>query len=114
MPTDRSYPSDPATWYASKSSAVSSASDVVVGQHVGPASAGGVTPDPSAWDGYTPIHRVDSPSDGWNDGKDYVVYFQKDGTDPLELYKSTNGDISTLQQLTAGDEYNLADTKKQG
>ena len=112
---DRVYPEagNVANWYADKSNTISSSGDVTVGTHVGPASAGGVTPDPSVWDEYKPIHRVDNPSDGWNNGKDYVVYFQKIGTDPLELYKATNADISSLQILTVGDEFNLADSKKQ-
>tara|TARA_B100000900_G_C20319053_1_gene609362 strand:+ start:291 stop:638 length:348 start_codon:yes stop_codon:yes gene_type:complete len=111
---DRVYPAanDVATWYASKSNTISSASDVTTGTHVGPAAPGGVTPDPSVWDDYKPIHKVDNPTDGWNDGKGYVVYFQKIGSDPLELYKATDADISTLQQLTVGDEFNLADSKK--
>ena len=106
MPTDRTYPAADGvdTWYAGKSSSVSASSDVVVGTHVGPATAGGVSPA-SAFDGYTAIHRVDSPSDGINDGKDYVVYFSKDGADPKELFKATNGDISSLAALTSGAEY---------
>jgi hypothetical protein len=34
-----------------------------------------------------------------------VVYFSKDDADPKELYKATNGDISTLAQLTSGTEF---------
>tara|TARA_R110001592_G_scaffold158352_3_gene389480 strand:- start:1719 stop:2063 length:345 start_codon:yes stop_codon:yes gene_type:complete len=107
MPTDRTYPAADGvdTWYAGKSSSVTTADDVVVGVHVGPASAGGVSPA-SAFDGYTPVERIDSPADGWNDAADYVVYFGKDDADPVELYKATNGDISTLTQLTTGTEYN--------
>ena len=63
MPTDRTYPAANGvdTWYAGKSSAVSSKDDVAIGTHVGPASAGGVSPE-SAFEGYTPIHKIDSPS----------------------------------------------------
>ena len=113
MPSNRTYPAANGvdTWYADKSSAVTSKDDVVVGTHVGPASAGGVSPA-SAFDGYTAVHRIDSPSDGINDGADYVVYFQKDGTDPVEFYKATNADASTLAQLTSGAEYDLAYSKE--
>jgi|TARA_B100001094_G_scaffold222380_1_gene216431 hypothetical protein len=106
MPTDRTYPAADGvdTWYAGKSSAVSSKDDVAVGTHVGPASAGGVSPA-SAFDGYTPVHKIDSPSDGINDSANYVVYFSKDDADPKELFKATDGDISTLTALTSGTEY---------
>ena len=106
MPTDRTYPAADGvdTWYAGKSSEVSASSDVVVGTHVGPASAGGVSPG-SAFDGYTAVHRLDSPSDGINDSANYVVYFSKDDADPKELWKATDSDISTLVQLTSGTEY---------
>ena len=101
MPTDRTYPAANGvdTWYAGKSSSVSASSDVVIGTHVGPESAGGVDTLASFAD-YTPIHRIDSPSDGINDAADYVVYFQKlDGSDNLEVYKATNSDVSTLVKL---------------
>ncbi len=106
MPTDRTYPAADGvdTWYAGKSSEVSASSDVVIGTHVGPASAGGVSPG-SAFDGYTAVHRLDSPSDGINDSANYVVYFSKDDADPKELWKATDSDISTLVQLTSGTEY---------
>ena len=107
MPDNRTYPNsgDVATWYAGKSSSVSSDGDVVVGTHVGPASAGGVTADASAWEGYTAIHRVDSPSDGINDSANFVVYFKKEDTDPVELWKATDADASTLVKLESGAEY---------
>ena len=106
MPTDRTYPAADGvdTWYAGKSSEVSASSDVVIGTHVGPASAGGVSPG-SAFDGYTAVHRLDSPSDGINDSANYVVYFSKDDAEPKELWKATDSDISTLVQLTSGTEY---------
>ena len=106
MPTDRTYPAADGvdTWYANKSSSVSASSDVLVGTHIGPASAGGVSA-PSAFEGYTPVERIDNPTDGINDAADFVVYFSKDDADPVELYKATNGDISTLTQLTSGTEY---------
>jgi hypothetical protein len=33
------------------------------------------------------------------------VYFSKDDADPKELFKATDGDISTLTALTSGTEY---------
>ena len=77
---------------------------MAIGTHTGPATPGGVSPG-SAFDGYTPVERIDSPSDGINDAAGYVVYFGKDGADPVELYKATDSDISTLTQLTSGTEY---------
>lgn len=114
MPTDRTYPAADGvdTWYASKSTAVSSADDVVEGTHKGPATAGGVNP-PSSFADYIPIHRIDSPSDGINDSANYVVYFQKpDESDNLEVYKATDSDISTLVKLTSGAEFDLVDPMK--
>ncbi len=107
MPDNRVYPNanDVPTWYANKSNTISSASDVTVGQHIGPASAGGVTANVSVWEGYTAIHRIDNPSDGINDSANYVVYFKKEGTDPIELWKATDADISTLVKLESGTEY---------
>ena len=106
MPTDRTYPAADGvdTWYAGKSSAVASKDDVAIGTHVGPESAGGVSPE-SAFDGYTPIHLINSPADGINDSANYVVYFSKDDADPAELFKATDGDISTLVALTSGTEF---------
>ena len=106
MPTNRTYPAADGvdTWYAGKSSSVSASDDVVIGTHVGPASAGGVSPG-SAFDGYTAVHRLDDPADGINDSANYVVYFSKDDADPKELWKATDSDISTLVQLTSGTEY---------
>ena len=106
MPSNRTYPAADgvATWYADKSSSVGTADEVTIGTHVGPASAGGVTPG-TAFEGYTPVERIDGPSDGINDSAGYVVYFKKDATDPVELYKATDSDVSTLVQLTTGTEY---------
>lgn len=102
-----------ATWYASKSSAVGGSSDVAVGTHIGPAQAGGVDPLGTFAD-YVPIHRIDNPSDGINDGADYVVYFQKldDAEENLEVYKATNSDFSTMTKLTSGAEFDLVDPMK--
>ena len=102
-----------ANWYASKSTVVSSADDVAVGTHIGPASAGGVNP-PSSFEGYIPIHRIDNPADGINDSANYVVYFQKldDAEENLEVYKATDSDVSTLVKLTSGAEFDLVDPMK--
>ena len=112
---NRTYPNagDVATWYAGKSNAISSASDVTVGTHIGKAQAGGVDPQTSFAD-YVPIHRIDNPSDGINDAADYVVYFQKldDAEENLEVYKATNSDASTLVKLTSGAEFDLVDPMK--
>ena len=112
---NRVYPnaSDVPTWYANKSNAISSASDVTVGTHIGPTTAGGVNP-PSSFADYIPIHRIDSPSDGINDSANYVVYFQKldDAEENLEVYKATDSDISTLVKLTSGAEFDLVDPMK--
>ena len=115
MPTERSYPAADGvdTWYANLSSSVASASDVVIGTHRGPANAGGVNP-PASFSDYTPIHRIDNPSDGINDAADYVVYFQKldDAGENLEVYKATNSDASTITKLTSGAEFDLVDPMK--
>lgn len=103
---NRVYPNanDVPTWYANKSNVVSSASDVTVGEHIGPTSPGGVSPA-SAFDGYTAVHRIDNPSDGINDSADFVVYFSKDGADPKELWKATDADVSTLVKIESGAEH---------
>ena len=108
MPTNRVYPAADgvATWYADKSSSVGTAGEVTIGTHVGALAPSGVG-IPDDFTGYTPINRIDNPADGINDSADYVVYFQKDGTDPLEVYKATDADPSTLVQLTTGAEFDL-------
>ena len=115
MPTNRTYPAADGvdTWYASKSTAVATASDVVVGTHIGPAQSSGVDPLGTFAD-YVPIHRIDNPADGINDSADYVVYFQKldDAEENLEVYKATNSDFSTMTKLTSGAEFDLVDPMK--
>ena len=61
MPTNRVYPTadNVATWYADKSSSVSTADDVAIGTHVGQEAPSGVG-IPEDFEGYTPIHRIDS------------------------------------------------------
>ncbi len=86
---------------------------LVRGSHFGAEEANGVQgSNPETFDGYTPIHMIDEPSDGINDGKKYVTYFQKDSTDPVEFYKATDADVSTLAQLTSGAEYYLVSPKE--
>ena len=81
--------------------------ELVVGVDIGREEPRGVgTPDDFA--GYTPIHMINDPADGINDGKKFVTYFEKDDTDPKEVYKATEADPSTLAQLTTGEEYDLA------
>tara|TARA_B100000073_G_C23532115_1_gene492412 strand:+ start:297 stop:695 length:399 start_codon:yes stop_codon:yes gene_type:complete len=86
-------------------------SAVQEGVNIGPLTPAGVD-GADSFVGYTPIHKIDNPSDGINDGASYVVYFQKDGTDPTEFYKAVNANVSTLAQLTSGTEYDLASSKK--
>jgi len=81
--------------------------DLVEGQHIGSETPRGVgTPEDFA--GYTPIHMINDPADGINDGKKFVTYFEKDSTDPKEVYKATDADPSTIAQLTTGAEFDLA------
>jgi hypothetical protein len=86
---------------------------LVRGTHFGGEEANGVQGSgPETFDGYTPIHLIDEPSDGINDGAKYVTYFQKDSSDPAEFYKATNADVTTLAQLTSGAEYDLVSPKE--
>ena len=85
--------------------------DLVREQHFGKETPGGVDA-PHLFEDYTPIWRIDNPSDGINDDKDFVVYFEKIDADPKEFYKATNSEFSSLEQLTTGTEYDLAVTKQ--
>jgi len=85
--------------------------DLVEGVHIGSETANGVG-TPADFDGYTPVHMINDPADGINDGKKFVTYFEKDSTDPKEVYKATDADPSTLAQLTTGAEYDLAWSKR--
>lgn len=60
-----------------------------------------------------PIHRKDSPTDGWNDGANFVVYFQKEVGGALKFYKAINADPATITELTSGAEYEFAITHQQ-
>lgn len=113
--TNRNYPdaSSYESWYATKSGVAegSITRDAMPGDEdirgvIGKASPGGVDPV-SAFEGYTPIHRIDNPADGINDGANYVVYF-KDADN--NFWKATNADSSTLAQLTSGAEFDLCQT----
>ena len=112
MPDNRVYPSntDEQANVAATLAGVSK-SDLVRGTHYGLEEANGVG-FPDSFDGYTPIHLIENPSDGINDGAKFVTYFQKDGTDPAEFYKAVNADTSTLAQLTSGAEFVLVSPKE--
>lgn len=110
--TNRSYPDAGAyeSWYASKSGVAEGAivrdgmpSDADIRGTIGKTTPGGVSPA-GAFEGYTPIHKIDNPSDGINDGANYVVYFEDADSN---LWKATNADVSTLTQLTSGAEFDL-------
>lgn len=82
---------------------------LVRGVHLGYAQPKGVAlPDDPTFAEMLPIHRIDSPTDGFNDGANYVVYFQKDVSGILHFYKATNADPATIAELTSGPEYQLA------
>lgn len=85
--------------------------ELVEGVDIGLATPRGVG-TPADFDGYTPIHMINDPADGINDGKKFVTYFEKDSTDPKEVYKATEADPSTIAQLTTGAEYDLAWSKR--
>jgi hypothetical protein len=87
------------------------ASALVEGEHIGFEASKGIG-FPGDFEDYTPIHRVDSPADGWNDGVAYVVYFEKEVDGSKQFWKATDADPATLAQLTTGDEYDLAVSKQ--
>ena len=82
-------------------------SALVDAEHIGYEAPRGVG-FPTDFEDYTPIHRVDSPADSWNDGTGYVVYFEKEVDGAKQFWKATDADPSTLAQLTSGDEFDLA------
>ncbi len=87
---------------------------LVRGVHLGPAEPRGVAlPGDASFADMLPIHRKDSPSDGWNDGANFVVYFQKDDSGSLKFFKATNADPNTITELTSGAEYEFAITHQQ-
>ena len=112
MPDNRVYPSntDEQANVAATLNSIAK-SDLIRGTHYGLENPRGVG-FPDSFDGYTPIHIIANPSDGINDGANFVTYFQKDGTSPAEFYKATNADTSTLSQLTSGAEFDLVSPKE--
>jgi hypothetical protein len=85
--------------------------ELIRGVHYGKEAPYGVG-FPEDFIGYTSIHIIDAPADGINDGNLFVTYFQKDDTDPVELYKAVNADPDTIEQLTSGTEFDLAESHK--
>lgn len=78
--------------------------ELVVGVHIGPEEPNGVG-TPADFEGYTPFKRVDNPTDGWNDGAKYVVYFtNSEGS----VFKAVNADPATLTELLSGAEHEFA------
>ena len=109
--TNRVYPSDVVTWYADKASVAEG--DVVRGVNIGAEEPNGVG-SPEDFADYTPIHMIENPSDGINNGAKYVVYFQKLVDDEIKLFKATNADPATLTELVLGTvEHDLALSKQQ-
>ncbi len=107
---NRSYPStEDAQLDLASSVAGVDKSQLVRGVHLGFAQPKGVAlPGDPTFADLLPIHRVENPTDGWNDGANYVVYFQKEIEGILHFYKATNADPSTLAELTSGPEYHIA------
>jgi hypothetical protein len=109
---ERTYPEAGSytTWYAGKAGVTegdivreSMPGDDDIRGVIGKAAPGGVSPA-GDFDNYTPIHKVDNPTDGINDGVDYVVYFEDADNN---LWKATNADSSTLTQLESCAEFDL-------
>ena len=51
--------------------------DLIVGVHIGPEESNGVGL-PEDFEGLRPFHKVSNPTDGWNNGAKYVVYFENE------------------------------------
>jgi hypothetical protein len=75
--------------------------DLVVGVHIGPEISNGVGL-PEDFEGFQPFHKVDNPTDGWNNGAKYVVYFENEAG---AVFKAVNADPSTITELTEGPEF---------
>jgi hypothetical protein len=87
---------------------------LVRGVDLGPEQPRGVAlPGDASFADMLPIHRKDSPADGWNDGANFVVYFQKEVGGALKFFKATNANPSTITELTTGAEYEFAITHQQ-
>lgn len=78
--------------------------NLVVGIHIGPEEPNGVG-TPTDFDGYTPYRRIDNPTDGWNNGAKYVVYFHNNEG---AIFKAINADPASLVQLHTGPEFEFA------
>jgi len=82
---------------------------LVRGVHLGPEQPNGVAlPGDATFAEFLPIHRKDKPADGWNDGANFVVYFQKLVNEEIKFYKATNADPATIVELSSGAEYEFA------
>lgn len=110
--TERTYPEAGSytTWYAAKAGVTegtitrdSMPQDDDIRGVIGKEVPGGVSPA-GDFENYTPIHMIDNPADGINNGKDYVVYFEDADSN---LWKATNADSSTLTQIDSGAEFDL-------
>lgn len=112
---NRTYPSTVDAQLAVAASVNGVAKDQLVrGVHLGPEQPKGVAlPGDVTFAELFPIHRKDSPADGWNDGANFVVYFQKDVDGEMKFYKATNADPATITELTSGAEYEFAVTHQQ-
>lgn len=87
---------------------------LVRGVHLGPEQPNGVAlPGNAIFAELLPIHRKDKPTDGWNDGANFVVYFQKQLDEEIKFYKATNADPATIVELSSGAEYEFAVTHRQ-
>lgn len=88
--------------------------ELVRGVHLGLEQPKGVAlPGDPTFAELLPIHRKDSPADGWNDGANFVVYFQKEVDGSMKFFKATNADPATITELTSGAEYELAVSHQQ-
>lgn len=111
--TNRTYPSNSAEQLNVAATVVGiDKAELVRGVHLGLEEPNGVGL-PEDFEDYLPIHRIDNPADGINDGAKYVVYFQKEVAGAIKFYKAVNADPATLAELTSGPEYDLANSRVQ-
>ena len=105
-----SYPAGTSTWSVSDREAQKAfaaklhgiaVDDLVVGVHIGPEESNGVGL-PTDFEGLRPFHKVDNPTDGWNNGAKYVVYFEDESGN---IFKAVNADPATITALTEGPEF---------
>lgn len=113
-PVNRTYPNEDGQLEIAASVNGVDKSALVRGVHLGFAQPRGVAlPGNPAFSELFPIHRKDNPTDGWNDGANFVVYFQKEVGGVMKFYKATNADPATITELTSGAEYEFAITHQQ-